>query len=330
MNCEFLIKLSLLWLVTYGVTEDGRVATILLLAVYLRKSFSVAFKKRSQLDELSIEDKEQIEQLMKAPSSLEVTAYEEKIRRNLIVSAAAAIVFSFLDLQISPDSRFLGGIQFNNITSELVYKVLLIVIIYESVHYLWLVKNHFMYWRVRLTGTKHVEVRGNTGAMFGDQHAPTDHYGKDENSNFYVWMLEQQNAFLNQITNNEKQWAQIEDWVKSLKNESLKGVSESVISDRFNNLTNAINEQQRTINNIRISASMNRFDNWYDSLVKSQSWRWLVLDVALPALLSTLAITTLSYELYTASSTQENLVESPELYHVKELTTYTCTIDLYK
>lgn len=69
---------------------------------------------------------------------------------------------------------------------------------------------------------------------------------------------------------------------------------------------------------------MHRFDNWYHNLVRSQSWRWVILDVLIPVVLSVSAIGLIGYELYTMDSSLDN----------KELTTevpsYTCTVEVTK
>ena len=325
MSGSSLIKLVLVWLFICGLSDfDGQLSTLGTLSVAILCYVYSKWQKRRTLVELTDERKEQIEKIMKEPSPLEVTDYEEKIRRNLVLSSSAAIVFTSLGLQLSPRSRFLGGIQFNNITSELVYMNLLAVVIYESIHYFWLVKNSFQLWRVRLTGTKHEEHRGSSGMIAGMGNDPKDNRGKQENSNFYIWMLENQRQFLSGVENNKNQWEQIEDWVKGLDDQSTPGTTASVISDRFNNLVNVIDNQQKTIENIRVSASMHRFDNWYHSLVRSQSWRWVILDVLIPVVLSVSAIGLIGYELYIMDSSLDN----------KELTTevpsYTCTVEVTK
>ncbi|MCE7553619.1 hypothetical protein [Aliivibrio fischeri] len=117
MSGSSLIKLVLVWLFICGLSDfDGQLSTLGTLSVAILCYVYSKWQKRRTLVELTDERKEQIEKIMKEPSPLEVTDYEEKIRRNLVLSSSAAIVFTSLGLQLSPSSRFLGGIQFNNIT----------------------------------------------------------------------------------------------------------------------------------------------------------------------------------------------------------------------
>lgn len=322
MRDDLLIKLILIWLFVCGLSDfDGQLATLVTLVTAICFYGNSKWKSRRPPIDLSDERKEKIEQIMKSPSPLEVTDYEEKIRRNLILSSAAAIVFTSLGLKLSSSSRFLGGIQFENITSELVYWILLSVIIYESVQYFWLIINSFQLWRVRLTGTRAEEYRGSAG-MFGDANDPMDSSGKQENSNFYVWMLENQRKFLNSTSHNTQQWKLIEKAVQELEEKPNSG-TEGALVKNFEKLKTAIENQKEAIDNIRIDASMHRFDTWYDSMVKSQSRRWLALDVLLPALLSLTAISLIGIELYRMESVTEAIAEKP-------LTAYTCVVELTK
>lgn len=134
--------------------------------------------------------KEQVEQLMQEPMPIAVTDYEERIRRNLLIASAISVCFTYFKLIPAKDSTLLGGFKFENLTPDTIYFLLLLFVLYEFVHYLWLVANKLMYWRIRLTGTNPGEVRDNQGAMSDSHNDPYDYKGKQENSNFYIWLIE--------------------------------------------------------------------------------------------------------------------------------------------
>ena len=95
---------------------------------------------KNRNEKLSIEEK--TEKIMKEPSPVEVSNYEEKIRRNLMIGSALAFVFTYLELIPSPNSRFLGGLMFENLTPKTIYVLSFVFIVYEFIQYFWLVSNN--------------------------------------------------------------------------------------------------------------------------------------------------------------------------------------------
>ncbi|HDI3211702.1 TPA: hypothetical protein PMB29_003499 [Vibrio cholerae] len=225
--------------------------------------------------------KEQVESVMKEPMAIEPTDYEEKIRRNLIVSSSITLVMIKLGLMPTADSRFLGGMKFDNLTPDTIYTILIVIVAYELLHYSWLLVNKFSYWRVRLTGTKHIEFRGNRGSV-GSSFEALDFTGKSENSNLYVWMLENNSATNSVVEQLNKHWLEVEGLCQGLKSDSSDQSKLDGLLKKLNEIDSSSKSLERHLTNIRISASLHRFDNWYHFLVRSQSVRWLLLDVLLP------------------------------------------------
>ncbi|EPT0966460.1 hypothetical protein ACVOUJ_004126, partial [Vibrio vulnificus] len=226
--------------------------------------------------------KEQVESVMKEPMAIEPTDYEEKIRRNLIVASSITLVMIKLGLMPAADSRFLGGMKFDNLIPDTIYTILFVVVAYEFVHYSWILINKFSYWRIRLTGTKHTEFRGNRGSI-GSDYEQLDFTGKSENSNLYVWMLENNSASNSAIEQLNKHWLEVESLCQNIKSDSSKQSNLNDLLKKLNDIDNTIKGLEPHLTNIRISASLHRFDNWYHFLVRSQSAKWLILDVVLPA-----------------------------------------------
>ncbi|MCS0433750.1 hypothetical protein R7O12_10765 [Vibrio sp. Vb1574] len=235
-----------------------------------------------------------IEDLMGSPFPLEVTDYEEKIRRNLLFASMIVFGTTYLKLIPTPDSKFFG-LSFENLTVDSVYIILLLVVVYELLHYIWLVSNKLMYWRVRLTGTTPKASRGNSGMRFGSQFDSFDHGGKQEDSTFYVWMLEQRFSLDEEFERHNSIWINLED--KAFSSEHLKSNDVQEILRKLNEVKSSQDKLYSHLNNLRIDASMHYFDSWFSKMLISQSVRWLILDFILPILSGVLAIGFLAYRL---------------------------------
>ncbi|EOC1795602.1 hypothetical protein ACI1HQ_001986 [Vibrio fluvialis] len=240
---------------------------------------------------------------MKQPKAIEISEYEERIRRNLIFSSFLAISFAWFDLKVDENSTFFGGLQFANLQPNHIYIGILAVIIYEFTHYFWIQMNHFAYWRVRLTGTSVEEVRGNGGsARFGSANgSPLDYTGTDENSNFYTWMLENKklrNQMAEGMLVNSKA---IDECVNTLKEQHYPEASSTdlyrKLSESCDKLVQGIKNLESQLESIRTDASMLRFDEWYSILIRSQNIRWLLLDISLPFFMGLFALILLTYRL---------------------------------
>lgn len=226
-------------------------------------------------------DKEKlIELIMKEPSPLEATEYEEKIRRNLLISSMIAIMSLFFG--ITPTEQVeIWGLKFQNVTMNSIYVVLLTIITYELGHYCWIVFNKFAYWRIRLTGSKLGTYRGSAGG-FGSDDPQEDTVGDEINSTFYNWMVERAHGYhaLIDLISNQKTELDILSR-KSLEEEPNPEVR-SKIELKVNALNDSVERLSKYLDSVRISESMRRFDKWFDMVIKSQSRRWFILDCIFP------------------------------------------------
>ncbi|MCG9727440.1 hypothetical protein [Vibrio brasiliensis] len=298
MSAISLIKLVLVWLFVCGITNfDGEITTLVTLGIAISYYSHSKWVNRRRVLELTDDRKEQIKKIMKEPSPLEVTDYEEKIRRNLIIGSSIAILFTLLGLKLSPSSRFLGGIQFENLTPEIIYYTLLAVIVYESIHYFWLIKNKFQLWRIRLTGTGNVDgVRPQMGTYSQGVKQVYDYGGLTKNSNFYTWMFELEPPIKDSIAIWEEKCSSIDEslFTEAENSPSYYSAQQKLVKE----MVDATERLTQALENTRINTSMVAFDNWYDQMVKSQSRRWLFLDVLLPGILSLSALALISLKLY--------------------------------
>lgn len=254
------------------------------------------------------DNQSRIEQIMKEPSPLEATEYEERIRRNLLVFSMIACLSLFLG--ISPTNKTeIWGVGFENLTVKSIYTVLLLVIIYEFVHYFWIVWDKFSFWRVRLTGCK-LDVRRGSTATFGGGDAQFDATGKEINSNLYVWMIERAPSYHSVMSLISEKNSVLNDLITNVDVESADSTVFSQLRDKTTELNKQIEIMNGHLNSMRVNESLKRFDNWFDFMVKTQSRRWLMLDLFLPLMAGVLAI-------YMASMQLISIQQDDSIYFLK-------------
>ncbi|AEF56344.1 hypothetical protein [Marinomonas posidonica] len=307
-NIWFLAILT--WLFSFGFSNNGAIATatsvtlVILLLAYFSLKMKIQRKRYSKSD-FNDQYLKEIKEVMKEPKGIELSAYEERVRRNLLVVSFFALAFISLDLQINSESKLLGGITFSNLTPNKVYILLILIIGYELVHYVWNLITSFMHWRVRLTGVSTIELRGNVDAAFSSSNiTPLDHTGKDENSNLYVWMFEQALQPKDDVnTSLQATHSTLEKVTEELqKNEQNSNTThlETILKTLNGNV------QSLNINVIklielaehkRIDGSLLYFDQWFKLLKNSKNIQWIFLDFLLPISLGTIAIILLITEI---------------------------------
>lgn len=302
MNLFALIVL--LWLFTFGISNNGLITTALTIIVYMsvivfRYLRSSWFRKRYQESDYDKEHLDLIEGVMKSPKGISIVDYEERIRRNLLVVSIAAIAFTWLSLEVNTAKPFFGSLTFKNLTQRDIYGVFFVVLVYEFLHYFWIQINNFGAWRVRLTGITIPEVRGDGGpARMGGENSPTDFSGNDNNTNFYTWMFENKNDRTTAMTQLLKMSEELQSLVSSMQeSQGINAKQIQEFSAKINSISSSIERLERAMKNIRIDGSMLRFDQWFRVLVASQNLRWLILDIALPFILGLVALYSLVTEL---------------------------------
>lgn len=302
--CNLFLTL-LLWLFTFGITENGLHTSIFTVVVYLlvvtfRFLKHAWLRKRYKKSDYDKERLEHIENVMKSPKGIAILDYEERIRRNLLLVSIAAIAFTWLNLEVDTTKAFFGVLTFKNLTQENIYWVFFAVLVYEFLHYFWIQLNNFGEWRIRLTGTSHQNVRGSGGgARFGGENSPFDYSGDDQNSNFYTWIFDNKHDRTTAMTQLLKMSGDLEILIKSMqesKDSNNKQLQE--LASKTNSISSSIERLERALQNIRIDSSMLRFDQWFRILVTSQNFRWLILDIALPLTLGLVAFYSLTTELF--------------------------------
>lgn len=244
-----------------------------------------------------MKDEELIKNIMKEPYPLQLTEYEEKIRRNLLAYSVVAWAACVLGAVPADNPVLFGLIKLSYFDSKIITYGLFAIIFYEVVNYGTLLFNSFAYWRVRLTGSRHDAVRGSQG-MFGTDDDQADYNGDERNSTLYTWMFERAASFHGMINTIESQGAALSKTCASVDKTGGLIVDVSEINGNSEKLITSIERLIQNIESIRINESVRRFDHWYKMMVWSQSRRWLILDCILPMILGVTALIVMSNSVF--------------------------------
>lgn len=244
-----------------------------------------------------MKDEDLINNIMKEPYPLQLTEYEEKIRRNLLVYSVVAWSACILGAVPANDPVLFGLIKLNSFDSKIISYGLLVIILYEITNYATLLFNSFSYWRIRLTGSRHDTVRGSQGE-FGSDNEQADYKGDERNSTIYTWMFERAPSFHGMINTIKGQGEALRETCAGVDKSGGLIVDVTEINGNTKSLITSIDRLITNIESVRINESMRRFDSWYQMMVWSQSRRWLLLDCILPILLGVTALLALSHSIF--------------------------------
>lgn len=238
-----------------------------------------------------------IQGIMKEPYSLQLSQYEEKMRRNLLAYSVAAIAACLLGAAPSKSPVLLGLIELKQFNGDIILYSLSALVLYELVNYGSSIFNSFSYWRVRLTGTRLDVDRGSPSSMAGDDEE-ADYSGDERNSTIYTWMFERAPSFHAVINNIEGYGLALQKACARLDETDGFIVNSSDVNGNKNALIQSIDKFIEYNNSVRINESIKRFDNWFNMMIRSQSIRWLVLDCIFPILLAFIALVAISQSLF--------------------------------
>lgn len=219
------------------------------------------------------------------PIAPDFSDYARKIRNNLIVIGVISTVLTTQNVLLDPKSAFLG-LQFVNVQTDLIFKILFFLTIYFLVHFVWIAWDHYLAWELRLTGT-HTEHKG----VFSN--------GIEDTSNdlsqttLYYWWETKAKRMEKQHVNVQKLIDELEAFKLKYQEGSItdgKAPSLNELSKNLSDLKKSYSEYTETVSDIRIPASLERFDKRFHYFNNSQSWRWLGLELMLPVGVGIIAI----------------------------------------
>jgi len=231
---------------------------------------------------------EEVQKLLGTPFSGDLPDNALKVRRNLLAVSLVIITLLVTGAKIDPNST-LFGIKFTDLKVEHVPWGLLILNAYFFTHFLWYAVEAWQEWRLRLTGMK---VAFQTGAKLASNAG--DYPGDPRQSTLYNWWLNESHkihGMQKQINEMAAKIAQFEAQAITTKTD-MNGLNYAHAATKPGSITAQISSLQRqlqslstTLESARIPASLKRFDNWFHLSVRTQSLRWIIVDLSLPIFL---------------------------------------------
>lgn len=237
---------------------------------------------------------DEVEKILGEPIFIEFSDYVRKIRTNLLIVSFITIFIIFYEVKISPDSTLLG-LKFTEFKNEWIMHSFLALNSYLFLHFSVCSIDAFKEWMVRVTGTKVVHVTvGITSIYEGDY--PSD----PRQSTLYNWWKDE----AKKIGNLKEKFESIETKLNEIKTEIQNKGQENIAQQNLNNVVHPIGninnvlhelkrnieELKRTLESKRIPISLEKFDNCYKSLLKTQNLRWLVIEFSFPLFFSATSI----------------------------------------
>lgn len=211
--------------------------------------------------------------ILTEPYPPELSASEERVRRNLLVGVTLSLIFTLADLHIA-DGSALFGIRFQSFPDLLVYKLLLAFTSYQLVHFVVVSNTAFRYWRVRVAGVKvifqtHATVGGDEGR---------ESIQDPRQSSLYTWWNEQARL----IHNYKEAQKSIERAIEINSEEFDRAMMLVETNKNATELAKYLKRVYEILDHDRVHASLHRFDQWYKAMTFWQHIRWFGFELALP------------------------------------------------
>lgn len=244
------------------------------------------------------DDLSKVEKVLGEPIFIEFSDYVRKIRTNLLIVSFLSWGIQFYGIEINPDSTIFG-LKFKGFNNEVMIQGLLIINIYVFIHFAVCSIDSFKEWMVRVTGTKVAHV--TAGIMVS---ADGDYPSDPRQSTLYHWWKKE----APKIGNLKEKIESIEEKLNEIETKIVEGAEGNVHQQNLNNVTHpisqinvdlhklmkSIEETDTIFKSTRIPVSLERFDQCYKSLLKTQNLRWLVIEFLFPLLVGSMAIVMLA------------------------------------
>lgn len=228
------------------------------------------------------------------PVLMESTDTERKGRNYLLFSSCVTIAMYFYGLSFSTNmSAF--GFQLYGFNEDKIYLLLSILLPYFLLHYIWLIFDSLLNWRLRLSALSGFKPESWSTAP--DYPQPDD----NRNNTLYYWWFYHKDYF-------EQRCYSCDDIVQLLQ--KLKGFSDSGKSDLESSdaLSEAIRLCENSRNDLKaflallnsspISSSLSAFNSSFRFFLLSQNIRWIIFECVIPFSLSLCALCILVMRFY--------------------------------
>ncbi|HRE17262.1 MAG TPA: hypothetical protein PLW86_09410 [Rhodocyclaceae bacterium] len=243
------------------------------------------------------ESAEKVAKALGEPFSVEFPETVRKMRTNLLLASSIAVLVTIFGVEVNPSNLQIAGISFNRLTGGVIYMCLFMLTLYLLTHFLWASVDQWVQWRVRITGTRTTFV---TTAILGSEHAD---YGPDpRQTSLYRWWISQAKQ-LNHLSENVDEIKKTTEQVLVLLREksdstAVAGREMRSVQDlqrAIDKLSSGLENTRKLILSQRIPASLERFDRWFELMLRSQNLYWLLFEFGLPLVFGSFA----TYQLWT-------------------------------
>ncbi|AZR83007.1 hypothetical protein [Thiomicrospira sp. S5] len=220
-------------------------------------------------------DNERLKELLSHPVFLMHDTNTKVIRAQLFFLSVVSIILVCSQIKIGEGSSILG-IKLKGLTSEHIYILLLLLLVYQLVHFVWASSESFMEWRLRQTAL-------DTGGLGrgGLEIKERDISGEVRQTTIYAFLLNSTQYSLKRLQDN------------------INVLTEENAEKTYKEIENEVKNLEDSINHKRLDEAMWRFDNWFLMFCKFQNWRWLILEFSLPVILAVSGISLLLLKLVT-------------------------------
>jgi len=248
---------------------------------------------------------EKVEKALGEPFATDFSDYVRKIRNGLIIISFISISLLLGEVQIDSDKSSFLGLKFDGLNNDLVIWVIFFLNAYMYVHFLWCSLDNFQEWSLRVTGTRLVHITtARLSSTSGDY--PND----PRQSTLYNWWKEE----AQKISSLQEPIERIQADLKACEEQvkiALEGRDPNVVnicmsinqvSENINRLNSSVEKVSIVIKSERIPVSLKRFDARFKLFLRSQNFRWLVIELLFPLLLGAYALVLLAIKLSIAST----------------------------
>lgn len=226
-------------------------------------------------------ERRDIERVLGEPFLDEFPDHLQKIRRNLVVTAFVALIFTVGGIGISQESSFFG-IRLDGLDDEKLREILFILVAYLLMSFFWNSLNHLHEGRLRLTGTSAFFTAGSRFSSPLQDHPRRD----KRQSTLYNYLLELRyppDDLREQFSTLKEK---IPNWSKNIGQRSMRPgdpISNESLQAMTNNLHNELLKLEGYFNYLdRIPVSLRRFERWFLLFQVGQIARWVFLELGLP------------------------------------------------
>lgn len=217
---------------------------------------------------------ENVKSSLSKPFAIDFSEYTSKVRNNLIFVSVLSIILIIENLELSNGSSFLG-IKFEVLRMEFIYNLFLVLNTYFLIHFIWLGWDHFIQWKLRLTGAN---------KLFSNQ--ALDPIIHPDQTTLYAWwsvrssMLHEDKENIEMIRRLIKVPPNLDNESRNMRMGEIRSleVTMNALSSNYSNLEGILQDA-------KILTLLEQFDKSFKHMQSSQNLRWILIELALPIFL---------------------------------------------